>query len=78
MDQAKNTTTLLIKEALHIHLTNLEHRAERIAAANRAGEKKRKAVVFAAGKYITQDELTPMGITFCQLPYELVGAGPGP
>ncbi len=53
-------------------------RAERIAAANRAGEKKRKAVVFAAGKYITQDELTPMGITFCQLPYELVGAGPGP
>ena len=53
-------------------------RAERIAAANRAGKKKRKAVVFAAGKYITQDELTPMGITFCQLPYELVGAGPGP
>ena len=53
-------------------------RAERIAAANRAGEKKRKAVVFAAGKYIAQDELTPMGITFCQLPYELVGAGPGP
>ena len=52
-------------------------RAERIAAANRAEKKKRKAVVFAAGKYISQDELTPMGITFCQLPYELVGAGPG-
>ena len=52
-------------------------RAERIAAANRAEEIKRKAVVFAAGKYITQDELTPMGITFCQLPYELVGNGPG-
>ena len=52
-------------------------RAERIAAANRAEQKKRKAVVFAAGKYITQDELTPMGITFCQLPYELVGNGPG-
>ncbi|WP_419842269.1 site-specific DNA-methyltransferase [Candidatus Poriferisodalis sp.] len=29
------------------------------------------AVVFAAGKYITQRDLTHRNITFCQLPYEL-------
>ncbi len=31
----------------------------------------RKAVVFAAAKYIGQRELSAWGITFCQLPYEL-------
>ena len=31
----------------------------------------RKALVFAAAKYISQRELTRMGITFCQIPYEL-------
>ena len=30
-----------------------------------------KAVVFAPGKYMGQRELTRMGITFCQLPYEI-------
>ena len=45
---------------------NLE-RAERIH------EKGRPAVVFAATKYISQSALTNMGITFCQLPYELGG-----
>ncbi len=40
-------------------------RAKEIAA------RKREAVVFAAGKYIGQRELTKMEITFCQLPYGL-------
>ena len=43
---------------------NLE-RAERIS------EKGRPAIVFAALKFMSQSELSKMGITFCQLPYEL-------
>ena len=50
-----------------------EERAKRIEAANR--ERGRKAVVFGPGKYIGQRDLTRMGITFCQLPYELHRAG---
>ena len=46
-----------------------EDRAKRISAAARA--QNRKAVVFAAAKYIGQRELSAWGITFCQLPYEL-------
>ena len=46
-----------------------EDRAKRISAAAR--EQGRKAVVFAAAKYIGQRELSAWGITFCQLPYEL-------
>ena len=46
-----------------------EERAKRISAAARAAN--RKAVVFAAAKYIGQRELSTWGITFCQLPYEL-------
>ena len=44
---------------------NLE-RAERIRDA--CGENGRKAIVYAAGKYIGQRELTGMDIVFCQLP----------
>ena len=44
-------------------------RAERIGAASRSREA--KGVVFAAAKYLGQRELTAMGVTFCQLPYEL-------
>ena len=44
---------------------NLE-RAERIRDA--CNENGRKAIVYAAGKYIGQRELTGMGIIFCQLP----------
>ena len=33
------------------------------------------ATVFGAGKYLGQRELTDMGITFCQLPYELFKGG---
>ena len=44
---------------------NLE-RAERIRDV--CNENGRKAIVYAAGKYIGQRELTGMGIIFCQLP----------
>ena len=47
---------------------NLE-RAERIHA------KGRKATVFAAAKYISQRQLSRWDITFCQLPYALLGLG---
>ena len=46
-----------------------EERAKRISAASRKNSK--KAIVFGVGKYIGQRELTAMGITFCQLPYEM-------
>ena len=45
-----------------------EH-AERIRDASR--QKDKKAIVYAAGNYIGQRELTKMGIVFCQLPYVL-------
>ena len=35
----------------------------------------RPAIVFGAGKYLSQRELTDMDITFCQLPYELFKGG---
>ena len=46
-------------------ILNLE-RAERIRDASL--ENDRKAIVYAAGNYIGQRELTTMGIIFCQLP----------
>ena len=46
-----------------------ETRAHRIAAAARAQGK--RAIVFGPGKYISQRALTQMGITFCQIPYEM-------
>ena len=46
-------------------ILNLE-RAERIR--NASHENGRKAIVYAAGNYIGQRELTKMGIIFCQLP----------
>ena len=50
-----------------------ETRAKRIGDAIR--QEGRKAIVFGAGKYIGQRDLTDMGITFCQLPYEMHRAG---
>ena len=50
-----------------------EHRARRIRDANRP--EGRKAIVFGAGKYMGQRFLTDLGITFCQLPYEMHRAG---
>ena len=45
---------------------NLEH-AKRIQDSST--ENGKKAIVYAAGNYIGQRELTKMGIAFCQLPY---------
>ena len=50
-----------------------EERARRISTAS--GGEGRKAIVFGPGKFIGQRDLTPMGITFCQLPYEIHGPG---
>ena len=46
-----------------------EERAKRINAEGQRDGK--KAIAFGPGKYIGQRELTGMGITFCQLPYEM-------
>ena len=46
-----------------------EKMARRISEASR--QNGRKAIVFGPGKYIGQRELSAMGITFCQLPYEI-------
>ena len=50
-----------------------EERAKRISAASLGAQK--KALVFGPGKFIGQRDLTSMGITFCQLPYEIHGSG---
>ena len=50
-----------------------EERAKRISAASRGNG--RKAIVFGPGKFIGQRDLTAMGITFCQLPYEMHRSG---
>ena len=39
--------------------------------AEHIAERSRAAVVFAAGKFMGQRDLTRHSITFCQLPYEL-------
>ena len=49
-------------------ILNKEH-AVRISEACRKDGK--KAIVYAAGNYIGQRELTNLGIVFCQLPYAL-------
>lgn len=47
-----------------------QEKASRIGAQNR--ERGKKAVVFAAGKYMSQRDLTrEFQITFCQIPYEV-------
>ena len=50
-----------------------EARANRIEAECKA--QRRKAIVFAPAKYISQRDLSAKGITFCQLPYELHNGG---
>ena len=59
-----NLEYLRSKEAM----LNLD-RAERIRDASCQDGK--KAIVYAAGKYISQRDLTGMRITFCQLPHAL-------
>ena len=46
-----------------------ESHANQIFDQNQASDK--RAVVFAAGKYMGQRDLTAKNITFCQLPYEM-------
>lgn len=46
-----------------------EEHAVRIGKYNRS--KDRKSIVFAPGKYMGQRFLSNLGITFCQLPYEI-------
>ena len=48
-------------------------RAKRVAAVS--GGSGRKAIVFGPGKYMSQRDLTDMGVVFCQLPWELYRAG---
>ena len=82
--QPKNNDGLFyIGDTKHYHLlyqANREHlesngemlyedRAQRIGDA--AHEVGKTAVVFGPGKYIGQRELSNLGITFCQLPYEI-------
>ena len=52
----------------HKAMLNEDH-AKRIADFCQKTSK--KAVVFGCGKYIGQRDLTRMGITFCQIPYEM-------
>ena len=49
-------------------ILNLEQ-ARRIRDSSQDNGK--KAIVYAAGNYIGQRELTKMGIAFCQLPYAI-------
>ena len=44
-------------------------RADQIAKACK--ETGKKAYVYAPQKFVSQKELTDMGITFCQLPYNV-------
>ena len=46
-----------------------EEKAKRVSGECK--EQGKKAIFFAPAKYMGQRELTSMGITFCQLPYEL-------
>ena len=46
-----------------------QDRALRISLAAR--ESGKRAIVYGPGKYVGQRELSEMGITFCQLPYEI-------
>ena len=48
-------------------------RAERISAAG--WELRRKALVFGSGKQVRWERLRELGITFCQLPYEMYRGG---
>ena len=49
-------------------ILNKEHAVRIYEACRKDGK---KAIVYAAGNYIGQRELTNMGIVFCQLPYAL-------
>ncbi len=50
-----------------------QDRARRMSAASQ--QEGKNAIVFGPGKYIGQRDLSTLGITFCQLPYEIHKAG---
>ena len=50
-------------------------RAARIGVSSR--EEGRKARVFGPGKYVNVNNLSDLGVTFCQLPYEIYRIGAG-
>ncbi len=57
-------------EFLESHKSALDgERTEQIARACK--ETGKKAYVYAPQKFVSQKELTDMGITFCQLPYNI-------
>ena len=70
---ATNNNYLIYKPSVDFLASNEamlnEARAKRISDASSTEGK--KAVVFGPGKYMSQRELTRMGIIFCQLPYEM-------
>lgn len=45
------------------------HRA--LAIGNACAREGAEAVVFAAGKYMSQDDLVDLNISFCQLPWAI-------
>ena len=53
-----------------LRLSGAKRIQDALYASGTAEGPRRKAVVFGVGRYIRQDDLTPMGITFCQIPYE--------
>lgn len=65
---------LIYKQDLHFLRSNEaalnKDRALRIHQAQ--ATRQRPAIVFAAAKFVSQDKLSKMNITFCQLPYELL------
>ena len=53
-----------------LRLSGAKRIQDALYASGTSDGPRRKAVVFGVGRYIRQNDLTPMGITFCQIPYE--------
>ena len=71
---ALQTTTCCTRPTLdwlESNAGNTQRRESQAHQRGKPGRGHRKAVVFGPGKYIGQRDLTDMGITFCQLPYEM-------
>ncbi len=43
--------------------------ADKVEAINKANKSRKRSIVFAVAKFMSQKELTKQGIEFCQLPY---------
>ena len=53
-----------------LRLSGAKRIRDALEASRTPGGRRRKAVVFGVGRYIKQEDLTPMGVEFCQIPYE--------